>query len=101
MTPLGQQRKRLDYTQLQMAALLKTSQSEISKTELGELPPKAERKRWARAYRLTSRKFVRFCEAARWLLPLWKFFVNTPDEIGEITVGANFEVEQVGEIKSA
>lgn len=85
-TPLALQREKLGLTQSQMAILLKTSQSEVSKTELGELPVETHLKRWARAYRLTLRKFIRLCEAAQWTLPLWKFFVQTPAEIESIDV---------------
>jgi transcriptional regulator with XRE-family HTH domain len=81
LSPLAAQREKLGLTQDQMSAVLKTVQSEISKTELGELPPVPDRKRWARAYRLTPRKFVRLCEAAQWALPLWKFFVRTPSQV--------------------
>lgn len=86
LSPLALQRERLGLTQGQTSALLKTVQSEISKTESGELPPKAELKRWAKAYRLTERKFVRLCEAAQWTLPLWKFFVTSPAEIESMVV---------------
>jgi transcriptional regulator with XRE-family HTH domain len=76
-----------------MAAILKTSQPEISRTENGELPPnKNEIARWARAYRLSVKKFVKFCQGAveakaqiereKWELPLWRFSeAKTPAEI--------------------
>jgi len=80
--PLSVERKKQDdMNQEQMAALLKTSQSEISKTESGELPPESEIPRWARAYKLSVKRFRALCEAARWVLPLWKTAYRTPSEI--------------------
>lgn len=64
-----------------MAAYLKTVQSEIAKTEAGELPPESDLARWAKAYGLSKKKFRTDCEAAQWVLLLWKYAVTTPKAI--------------------
>jgi transcriptional regulator with XRE-family HTH domain len=80
-TPLAKQRKKLGLTQEDIAQVLKTVQSEVSKVEAGEPPPKEEVLRWAKKYRVSARKFLALCEAARWDLPLWKYAVHSPQEI--------------------
>lgn len=96
MTALGQQRDRLGLDQHQMAALLKVSQPEVSRTENGELPPnKKELSRWARAYRVSVRRFVQMCLAMVWELELWKYSeCKTPAEIQHIDC-------RIQEVKSA
>lgn len=94
MTPLGLHRvKMLGWEQDQMAAILRTSQPEVSRTENGEPPPnKREIARWARAYKLSKKAFLRMCDGAlevkrqieieKWELPLWKYSeAKTPAEV--------------------
>lgn len=83
-TPLAAHRRKLGLVQEDIAQVLKTVQSEVSKVEQGELPPADEIPRWAKKYRLTIRKFIALCEGAAWSLPLWKYAVNTPQEIEHI-----------------
>ena len=84
-SPAAQQRVKLGFTQQQMAVLLKTVQSEISKTENGVPPAQSDLGRWARAYRVSVKKFVRMVQAMQWELPLWRFGeAKTPAEIQHI-----------------
>lgn len=81
-TPLGQYREKvLELDQSQIAALLKTSQPEVCRTENGDAPKRDDLLRWARAYRLTMKRFRLMCAEARemrkqreqWALPLWGY----------------------------
>ena len=96
-TPLGIHReKRFGWDQGQMAAILRTSQPEVSRTENGDLPPnKKELTRWAHAYHLSVKAFKRMCEEAtaakvqkeidKWDMPLWRYSeAKTPAEIQTI-----------------
>jgi transcriptional regulator with XRE-family HTH domain len=80
--PLTLRREKRGLSQEQMAVLLKTCQSEISKTEAGEMPEDVAE--WAKAYRVSKKKFREECEAAVWVLPLWRHAVSTPREIEHI-----------------
>ncbi len=86
ITPLGLRREKLGYDQEQMAALLKTSQPEISRTENGDPPPTDEElKRWAKKYKTSKKRFKAECLAMRWELELWRFSeCKTPAEIEHI-----------------
>ena len=80
-TPLAIQREKLEMTQLQMAIRLKTTQSEISKTEAGEMPPSELIERWAKAYKLRVKRFKIAVESVQWSLPLWQYAVRTPQDV--------------------
>src|SRR5689334_10084181 len=85
-TPLGLRRKKLDrrkeMTQERMAARIGCSQPELCRVENGKLPKDVAH--WAKCYGTTKKKFKAECEAMTWELELWKFSVNTPQEVEEI-----------------
>lgn len=75
---------------LPLFALMKTSQPEVCRTENGDAPKRDDVLRWARAYRLTTKRFKQMCAEAKekrkkqeqWELPLWKFSeCKSPAEI--------------------
>jgi transcriptional regulator with XRE-family HTH domain len=81
LSALAQRREKLGLTQFQMATLLRTVQSEVSKSEAGALPAPADIPAWARAYKVSIRKFEAECLSAAWVLPLWSMFLDSPAQI--------------------
>jgi len=81
---LAQQRESLGLTQGQMAALIKCSQSHVSKVEGGE-DPGEYRNAFLKHYRVSSK---RFDYLHSWQLPLWRCAAKTEEPQVEASVVA-------------